>query len=150
PAAHVVAGVKEAASAADGQGEDGTRTVAMDAAVVLLVEDNIVIAMDAEAMLLEMGFSDVLVANTVPAALGLIAERRVDVAVLDINLGNETAIPVAEVLTERGTPVIFASGYGDVRTLPEPLRHVPIVTKPYSETKLTDGLNLVGVAEAGA
>jgi ActR/RegA family two-component response regulator len=37
-----------------------------------------------------------------------------DFAVLDINLGAGTSLPVAQELSKRNIPFIFATGYGDL------------------------------------
>jgi hypothetical protein len=44
--------------------------------------------------------------------------------------------PVAEILTGRGVPVLFCSGYSDTAVLPAPFRSLPQVAKPYDETAL--------------
>lgn len=100
--------------------------------VALLVEDNVIIAMDAEAMLRDLGFADVVVASNVNAAMQLVNETVPSFALLDINLGGETSLPVAEVLLEAGVPFAFASGYGDVTKVTDRFRDVAIVTKPYA------------------
>lgn len=107
---------------------------------VLLVEDNIIIAMDAEAMLQEIGFGEVWVANSAAAALQRIAAGEVTCAILDINLGSETSAPVAEKLQALGIPFVFASGYGEKQRLPADLKHVTVITKPYSEAKVLAAL----------
>ncbi|MEM8663595.1 MAG: HWE histidine kinase domain-containing protein, partial [Pseudomonadota bacterium] len=133
------------ADAAQPDGRSKPKAMALETAVCLLVEDNMVIAMDAEAMLLDMGFKDVLVANTAASAFAILETNTIDVAVLDINLGKETSIQVAEALVKTTTAVLFASGYGDASPLPDVLRDVPVVAKPYSESKLRDGLLRVGI-----
>lgn len=124
---------------------DALITLAAEPAVisggtVLLVEDNVIIAMDAETLLLDLGFSDVILANSVDIALSRIADSAIDCAVLDINLGKETAVPVAARLAELEIPYIFASGYGDNKALPMEFKDVPVVSKPYSEEKIRDAL----------
>jgi PAS domain S-box-containing protein len=52
-----------------------------------------------------------------------------DAAVLDINLGSETAYPVAEVLREQRVPFVFATGY-DGWSIPEAYGDVPRCYKP--------------------
>ena len=100
-------------------------------ASVLVVEDQMLIAMDLEAMLVEEGVSEVLVANSARQALNQVRTRKLDFAVLDINLGHETSIPVAEELHRRGVPFIFASGYGDTPLIPATLGPVTVISKPY-------------------
>lgn len=123
---------------------DDRRETAADAGVdavapdttVLLVEDNVIIALDAEHMLRQIGVADIVVAGGVTSALTALDRQRIDFAVLDINLGDETSVPVAEELLDRGIPFAFASGYGDPNLLSETLRDAPLITKPYTETNL--------------
>jgi light-regulated signal transduction histidine kinase (bacteriophytochrome)/CheY-like chemotaxis protein len=103
---------------------------------ILLLEDSLLIAMDAEAMLQDLGAATVQVAGSVAEALAFIATHPCQVAVLDINLGRGTSIPVADELAKRAIPFVFASGYHDSSTLPERFRHVRIVGKPYSSSGL--------------
>jgi light-regulated signal transduction histidine kinase (bacteriophytochrome)/CheY-like chemotaxis protein len=106
---------------------------------ILLVEDSLLIALDAEAMLLDLG-AQVEVAGTAAEALAIIARKPCRLAILDINLGRGTSIPVADELAQRNIPFIFASGYTDSSTLPERFRHVHIVGKPYSASALATAI----------
>jgi len=107
---------------------------------VLLVEDNMIIALDLEGVLLKLGVGKVDMASTVAAALALLEESQPDFAMLDLNLGAETSIPVAERLVEMGVPFAFGTGFGDQANLPEPLSRVTVISKPYSEKALRDAL----------
>ena len=85
---------------------------------VLVVEDNMIIAMDMEAMLLNLGAREVETASCVADALSSVAAKRPDFAVLDVNLGPETSFPVADRLRELSIPFVFGTGYGeDARAL---------------------------------
>jgi DNA-binding response OmpR family regulator len=59
----------------------------------------------------------VLVAATVAEALRLVDQAAHDgglsAAVLDINLGGEAVLPVADVLARLGVPFVFTTGYGE-------------------------------------
>lgn len=103
---------------------------------VLLVEDNMVIAMDAEDMLRAVGFEDVVVVGSASAAMDAINAQRFSCAVLDINLGRETSLPVARALREAGIHLIFASGYGEQTTIPDDLAGIEVLHKPYAEERL--------------
>lgn len=107
---------------------------------VLLVEDNLVIAMDAEAMLEELGFAEIKVANSAGAGVRIVEAGGVSCALLDVNLGRDTSIPVAQALAARGIPFVFASGYGDPELLPEAFRKVTVLTKPYGEKRVLEAL----------
>lgn len=98
---------------------------------VLLVEDSLIIALDAEDILDRFGAS-VSTASTPEAAHDYLDGNRVDFAILDINLGDQTSFGVADRLTELGVPFFFASGYGEQASLPMEHRSVTVVQKPYT------------------
>ena len=98
----------------------------------LIVEDNLIIAMAAEVILLDLGARHVDTAATVDQALRSIERSRPSFALLDLNLGSESSIKVAQKLTEIGVPFIFATGYGERAPIPEPLAAAPVVQKPYT------------------
>ncbi|MBO3761270.1 HWE histidine kinase domain-containing protein [Ciceribacter sp. L1K22] len=108
---------------------------------LLLVEDQILIAMDAETMLADNGIQDVVTANSSDMALTHLKTFTPDVALLDINLGSGTSVPVAEELVRRGIPFIFATGYDDRTALPQELLSVPVVRKPYDADELISAIN---------
>jgi light-regulated signal transduction histidine kinase (bacteriophytochrome) len=108
----------------------------LEGKVVLLLEDSLMIALECEASLLELGATDVLVASSTEDAKALLAERRADFAVLDYNLGKETSLGVADLLAEQGTPVVFATGYGDALSLPPRHQGAKVILKPYSKGDL--------------
>jgi light-regulated signal transduction histidine kinase (bacteriophytochrome) len=107
---------------------------------VLLVEDQYVIALDAEQILKDNGAGEVLIAATPSEAERILAEKRPDIVVLDVNLGRTTSLGVAERLIEMGIRFIFATGYGDSRMIPDKFRDVPVVRKPYSAGALVAGI----------
>jgi DNA-binding response OmpR family regulator len=98
---------------------------------VLVVEDEAIVAIDIAEQLTEAGFVVVGPAPSVAKALKLIVDARCDVAVLDVNLRDETAEAVACELRSRGTPFLFMSavsrdrlpsGFNEELLLPKPAR----------------------------
>jgi light-regulated signal transduction histidine kinase (bacteriophytochrome) len=110
---------------------------------VLLVEDQFVIALDAERLLKEAGAAEVEIAATPDEAERLLAAHRPDVAVLDGNLGRVTSIPVAQKLLDLGVPFILPTGYGDSQMIGEAFRRIPVVRKPYSGHSLVAAIEEV-------
>ncbi|GGZ05951.1 HWE histidine kinase domain-containing protein [Novosphingobium colocasiae] len=102
----------------------------------LIVEDNVIIAMEAEDLLRSFGFRDCRIAGSVAEALHQIRDGEVSFAMLDVNLGKETSDAVAAELIAQGTPFIFASGYGERLSTTSRFGNVPMVTKPYNERDL--------------
>ncbi len=78
---------------------------------VLVAEDVAVLAWRVRDILATAGAEVVGPAPDVPQALALLEGREVDAAVLDMNLGGETAEPIADVLAARGVPFLFLTGY---------------------------------------
>ena len=80
--------------------------------LILVAEDETLIALELELNLTDAGFGVIGPAPTVAAALVLLAGRRPDAAVLDVNLRGERVTPVAETLRAMGVPFVLASAYG--------------------------------------
>lgn len=97
---------------------------------VLIVEDDTIIAMTAEDMLDEIGCKTAAVASTVAEALARAEDTDFDIALLDLNLKDETSLPVAQRLRDTGKRFIFATGYGG---LPHGcgFTDAPVISKPY-------------------
>jgi len=98
--------------------------------MVLVVEDEALIAMDLQALLEEAGYRVLGPANSSAAALALLDNDEPDVALLDVNLGRSDVFGVANALAERKTRVIFLTGH-TAQKLPPAHRHLPLVAKPY-------------------
>lgn len=103
----------------------------------MVVEDNMIIAMEAEDILRDMGCGDCHVAGSVKHALTILADQDIAFALLDIDLGTETSEEIAAALQARGTPFVFASGYGEYPNFSGRFRDVPIVAKPYSREDIS-------------
>ena len=97
----------------------------------LVVEDNMIIGLDAEMLMEELGADEVVLASCVADALAAMRDRPFDAALLDVNLGPETSEPIAKALAEAGVPFVFATGYGEVDGLTTGF-DVPVVRKPYA------------------
>jgi CheY-like chemotaxis protein len=103
---------------------------------VLLVEDNMIIALDTEDTIHKLGVNSVRTVGGVAEALREIAERAPDFALLDVNLGAETSFEIAEFLTTRNIRFAFATGYGEQVAFPASFADAPRVRKPYSAETL--------------
>jgi DNA-binding response OmpR family regulator len=108
--------------------------------LVLVVEDEFLIAIDLERLLRQHGFRVLGPAATVAAALNLLDGEAPDVALLDVNLRGEMVTPVAEVLRARGVPFVLASAYDGAQLTAEVLAGAPNVGKPVSVRRLLAAL----------
>ena len=109
--------------------------------VVLVVEDEFLIAMELVASLEEGGFQVLGPAATVSAALKLLDQQQPDAAVLDVNLRDGRVNPVAEVLRTAGVPFVVTSAV-DRASLADnaALKGAPNLGKPTSTAELIDVL----------
>jgi CheY-like chemotaxis protein len=108
--------------------------VAAQRQCILVVEDEMLLAMMLEDMLDDLGYRTIKAARLAKAT-ELAATAEVDCAILDVNLDRETSYPVAEALRQRGIPFVFSTGYGAVGLNTE-YRDCPILSKPYSQQEL--------------
>lgn len=99
---------------------------------VLLLEDEYLIALDAEQILKALGIERVEIVATLDGAQKRAADGEFDLAVLDVNINGQPSFPIARIFGKRGIPVVFASGYelGD-RPLSD-VENAVCVTKPYT------------------
>ncbi len=86
---------------------------------VMIVEDELLVAMLLEEALVEHGCEIVGPFSTVETALLAARGVAADVAVLDVNLRGKRVYPVAELLEARGIPFLLMSGYGREGVPPE-------------------------------
>jgi len=103
---------------------------------VLLVEDNMIIALDAETILLSLGASRVDIAGSETEAMRLIETSPPDLALLDVNLGIGTSFAVAARLCELHIPIVYATGFGGAFSRPPGTEHAKVVSKPYSSAAI--------------
>jgi CheY-like chemotaxis protein len=95
---------------------------------VLIVEDEIIVALFMEDLLGEFGYEVAGVASQLDDAMAHAPDY--DMAVLDVHLNGRDVFDFADTLAARGTPFVFATGYGE-RGIPERHRGRPVLQKPF-------------------
>ena len=106
---------------------------------VLIVEDEAMIAMLVEDMVLDFGSEVVGPAAKMDDAMRLAQSAALDATILDVNVGGSVIFPVAEILSKRGIPFIFATGYGSTGIPPRFQSH-PTLPKPFTYQSLAEVL----------
>ena len=96
---------------------------------VLLVEDEILVAMMMKDILTELGFSVIGPFSRLSEAMVAAVHEDINAGIIDVNLGGEFVYPVADVLAARKIPFVFITGYG-VESIDSRFEYVPIVKKP--------------------
>lgn len=110
---------------------------------MLVVEDELLVAMELEWVLRAQGCTVLGPAATVDRAMVLIAEEQPEVALLDLNLGGQLALPVAAVLNARGVPFLVVSGYSENQLRAPELSRAARLAKPVNHRQLLQALGHV-------
>ena len=107
--------------------------------VVLLVEDEPLVAMMMTQMIADLGGEVIGPFGTLGEALEGLPDA-IDAALLDVNVGGELVYPLADRLAARGTPITFLTGY-DSRSIDTRFAGSSVLTKPIDEPDLVSALN---------
>ena len=147
------AGLGEPKAVTNGADNSGETSNSLSGRRVLLVEDEALVAMMIQECLTESGHSVIGPISRAADALRAAKEIDYDAAILDINLGDGMAYPVADIVAARGVPFVFVTGY-EADTVDDRFSHVPILQKPI-ERQMLQGLfiaapNVVPVARGEA
>lgn len=104
---------------------------------ILVVEDNMIIAIDIENILRTIGFVNIYTVGSVKDALNVIAHHNIDIALLDINLGHETSFNVAKKLQDYDCLFMFVTGYSEYRhEMSQDFPDNMVISKPLDKAKL--------------
>lgn len=109
-------------------------------AKVMLVEDEDLVAMLAEDMIEALGHTMCASAATLSEGVRLAEQADIELAMLDVNLRGLLSFPIADILTARGVPFFFASGY-TAQAIEPRFAGVPRLQKPFTLDELKNMLN---------
>jgi two-component SAPR family response regulator len=113
-------------------------TTPSDTLRFMIVDDEMIIALDLEAMLEDLGHTVVETVSRVDRGMELAKTSDIDMAILDINVRGQPSFPIAQILRDRSVPFIFSSGYGEGGLI-DGFRDELVLTKPYD----TEGLRRI-------
>jgi two-component SAPR family response regulator len=97
---------------------------------ILLVEDNLMLAIDMSDMLKQIGVQTVEKCATVSQAKHRLTYFTPNMAILDISLRDEESFEIAYLLKQEEIPFCFATGYGSEFPVPEDLQDRLVLSKP--------------------
>jgi CheY-like chemotaxis protein len=109
----------------------------LDGQRILVVEDEAVIALMIQDVLAGAGAIVVGPAATLAEALELMELDSIDGAILDYKLPDGTSLPVADALSARGMPFVFASGY-DANSIDRRYTGAPKLAKVFDRAELLE------------
>lgn len=111
------------------------RTARLPAHRVMVVEDEALVALVLADQLAELGLSVVGPCSSVAEAKAVADEGDFEAAILDVNLGGELVYPVADLLSARGIPFVFVTGYGR-ESIDRRFADIPVLEKPVERESL--------------
>ncbi len=103
---------------------------------VLVVEDELLLAMDYEEILGDAGCTVLGPVARQAGALSLLEHELPDAVVLDMNLAGERSTLIAEALAERGVPFVVVSGYAEEMARDSSVADAPRLEKPVNAREL--------------
>lgn len=107
---------------------------------ILVVEDNFLTASEICDAVRDCGFNVAGAVSRVDRGLEVLANRRVDGAIVDINLDDTFSYPLCAELERRHVPYCFLTGY-DHSVIPSDFRHTPVIAKPCDAAQLKSALD---------
>jgi DNA-binding response OmpR family regulator len=102
----------------------------------LVSEDCSLILLSLEVLLEESGVEIVGASATVAGMRTLVETTPADIAILDVNLLDGLVFPAADMLIERGVPIIFTTGCAPDKIFPQRFLGLPVLRKPYEPEAL--------------
>ena len=102
---------------------------------ILVVEDELMVAMGLEMVLKEAGYTVIGPVGRLEQAMKAAASEGIDFALLDVNVRGQEVYPVADILIDRGIPFAFLTGYGK-ETIPDDRSGTPLLSKPFKADAL--------------
>ena len=110
---------------------------------LLIVEDELLIALELQSIVEQLGGTVVGPAGSVEGALQLLSDTTPDAALLDANLREGRVTPVAQACRDRSVPFALVTAYGRLE-LEEPLlQSAPRVRKPFDSRAIHKVLAIV-------
>jgi DNA-binding NarL/FixJ family response regulator len=105
---------------------------------ILIVEDDALVSKLLELMIRELGHRIIGIAPNPNVGLSMASSLSIDVAIVDVNLGEGTSHRIVDILDLRGVPTIICSGYD--RTYEPAFAGRPIVSKPFRRHVLASAI----------
>lgn len=106
---------------------------------VLVVEDEITVALLIEDMVHELAYEVAGIVSRLEDAIRLLDSETFDLAMLDVHLNGKMVYPFAAELEAREIPFLFATAYG-ARGIPQEFAGHPVVQKPFRTQDLAGAI----------
>ncbi len=121
-------------------GEDSAAGKSLVGRRVLLVEDEAILAVALQAMLEDAGAYVVGPASSLKQAALLVERETLSAALLDITVGGQRIWPIAQMLKERGIPILFYTGWHNALAQVGEWPQSRVVAKPAPDSAILGAL----------
>jgi DNA-binding response OmpR family regulator len=110
---------------------------------ILIVEDEIVVAMDLKKMVEDFGYKVIDIASNDNEVDDLLQTNKIDLILMDINL-EDSILNGIEIASKISTPVIYLTAYSDDDTIEKMVQTNPLgyIVKPFKDYELKGNLKL--------
>jgi CheY-like chemotaxis protein len=108
---------------------------------ILIVEDEMIVAMNLETMITDLVQATVVIEASVAATKKVLHED-IDFAFLDIDVTNGKTFEIANILERKHVPFVFVSGSPQDQ-LPFELHSAPFISKPFCAAQIQQALQPV-------
>jgi CRP-like cAMP-binding protein len=110
--------------------------------MILIVEDNSVVANIVRHVVEELGFSVSGPVARLDNGMDLLARNEVQGAIVDIHLDGGQSFPICAELERRNIPFVFITGF-DPGVIPPSFRAAPLLTKPFHDEDIRQALERI-------
>jgi CheY-like chemotaxis protein len=107
---------------------------------VLVVEDEMLIAMMMCDVVAELGGAFCTIAPSLERAFAALEDEEIGCAILDVNLAGSLSYPVAAALRRRNIPFLYCTAYADAASVFAPVAAAPRLDKPVQKEELRQTL----------
>lgn len=105
---------------------------------VLIAEDSFPVALVIETALEAEGAAIAACVASLEEASALARTEPLDLAVVDLQLGAQDALPLIRLLREKGVAVLVASGRDPHTEIKQAISGLPVLRKPYTAQQLIE------------
>lgn len=112
----------------------------LDGLRILLLEDELLIAMDVEQLCIDYGASEVTTIRSLDDLDQPSIAGRYDAAIVDLMLGGVPTLDFAQRLRDCGVPFVFATGHSQTDEIRSAFPGVTLVEKPYAGADLVEAV----------
>lgn len=103
----------------------------------LILEDNMIIALDVEETLINSKVQHVHVASNTLEARAILKDKRIDFAILDVNLGGENSYDIGKLCQSKHIPFVFVTGYNELEGIKSNgFENVKLLLKPFNPDEI--------------